>query len=215
MKRLLNRGLAGPYAAFIFVLAIAALVPAPLRAQESWWDWRWVSDAQQPYSMALSGGFGTEQYISKIFTAPWKTRDSGDRVVYLSGAREIGGLGHGALGFAIEAAYGRHFGRDNVNEYALSFVSRWNDFPWNGVIATTFSFGLGPSYTDTILPIERDKGITTKVLNQADLEFAFALPERPRNQVFFRIEHRSGVFGLIDGAGDGSNYLTLGYRRHF
>jgi hypothetical protein len=197
--------------AFAFLL----LSSAPLHAQEGWWGWQWAADGQQPYSLALSGGYGTELYISRVFTSPWNARDAGDRVVYASGAREIGRLGRGALGFSVEAAYGRHFGRDDFSEYALSLVSRWHDFPWNDVIVTAVGFGFGPSYATKIPPIERTKGITTKILNQADIEFAFAPPASPRNQLFFRVEHRSGMFGLIDGAGDGSNFLTIGYRRHF
>lgn len=181
----------------------------------SWLTWRWSGAADRPNAVALSGGYGTDQYLSRIFTSPWNTHDSSDRMVALTLDRELGRIGHGALGFGIEGQYAFHWGRAEYNEWALAVLARWHDFPWNQWIVTSFAFGLGPSYTNIIPPIEADKGITTKVLNQADLEFTFALPSSPWNQLFFRLEHRSGVFGLIDGAGDGSNFLTLGYRYHF
>lgn len=201
------------------IISFSILSPGHLSAQNaddgSWWSWQWSTAEQRPNSLALSGGYGTEQYFSRLITSPWNTRDSGDRLVALSAARELGRIGRRALGFEIQGMYGFHFGRLDYNEFSLAFVSRWHDFPWNDWVVTTFAFGLGPSYTNKIPPIEADKGITSKVLNQADIEFTFALPSSPWNELFFRLEHRSGVFGLIDGAGDGSNFLTLGYRYHF
>jgi len=203
----------------VAALAVLLACPVPLAAEEAeegdWLKWKWSTAADRPNAAALSGGFGTEQYVSRIITSPWNTRDSGDRMVALTIDRELGRIGHGALGFEIEGQYAFHWGQEDYNEWSLAAVARWHDFPWNQWIVTTFAFAMGPSYTNIIPPIEADKGITTKVLNQADLEFTFALPSQPWNQVFFRLEHRSGIFGLIDGAGDGSNFLTLGYRYHF
>lgn len=201
------------------VAACLILCPASAAAEEaeegSWLTWKWSGAADRPNAVALSGGYGTEQYLSRIFTSPWNAHDSGDRMVALTLDRELGRIGHKALGFGVEGQYAFHWGRAEYNEWAFAVMARWYEFPWNEWIVTTFAFGLGPSYTNIIPPIEADKGITTKVLNQADLEFTFALPSSPWNQLFFRLEHRSGVFGLIDGAGDGSNFLTLGYRYHF
>lgn len=201
------------------MLAVSLACPEPLAAEEpeegDWLTWKWSGADDRPNAVALSGGFGTDQYASRVFTSPWNTRDSGDRLVALTLDRELGRIGHGALGFGVEGQYAFHWGQEDYNEWSFAAVARWHDFPWNKWIVTTFAFATGPSYTNIIPPIEADKGITTQWLNQADLEFTFALPSEPWNQVFFRLEHRSGIFGLIDGAGDGSNFLTLGYRYHF
>ncbi|MCX7354780.1 MAG: hypothetical protein NTY59_08130 [Alphaproteobacteria bacterium] len=178
------------------------------------------------YRVAADGGavVDADAYASTVSLASadtvgiqigFEARDSGDRLVALTIDRELGRIGHGALGFGVEGQYAFHWGQENYNEWSLAAVARWHDFLWNKWIVTTFAFATGPSYTNIIPPIEANKGITTQWLNQADLEFTFALPSQPWNQVFFRMEHRSGIFGLIDGAGDGSNFLTLGYRYHF
>jgi hypothetical protein len=41
------------------------------------------------------------------------------------------------------------------------------------------------------------------------------LDKEEKNSVFFRINHRSGIFGLIAPEHVGSNFLNLGFRKYF
>jgi hypothetical protein len=97
---------------------------------------------------------------------------------------------------------------------------RWNKFPWNQYLMTSFGVGEGISYA-TRIPIEeaRDaeqEGDPTKhLINFLALEAAFALPAHPQWQLVTRIHHRSGAFGTYGAGNSGSNALTLGLRYSF
>jgi hypothetical protein len=52
----------------------------------------------------------------------------------------------------------------------------------------------------------------TKLLNYFSPEVTFALPDRPQNQFFVRLHHRSGIFHLINDVDDSITFFTLGFR---
>lgn len=84
-----------------------------------------------------------------------------------------------------------------LNEY---FIVRWRDFPWNRTVLTTIGVGEGVSWASHTSQKEEesesDPGDAPPWLNYLMTEFTFALPEHPEWQVAYRLEHRSGVFGL-------------------
>lgn len=53
-----------------------------------------------------------------------------------------------------------------------------------------------------------------KFLNYIGAEVA-VLDKEEKHSVFFRINHRSGIFGLIVPEHVGSNFLTAGFRKYF
>lgn len=95
---------------------------------------------------------------------------------------------------------------------------RWTWFPWNDTVKTTLAFADGPSYASEIDSQERiqsGNGRGSNFLNFASPEITFALPGHPDDQLVLRDEHRSGIFGLINGVHDASSFITIGYRRLF
>jgi hypothetical protein len=120
------------------------------------------------------------------------------------------------LNFEIDFSASAHFGGQDYAELAASPAVRWTWFPWNNWIYTNFRIGaLGPSVTTALSRFEAkntNNKYTTYFLCAGVEEWTFApSPDSPW-EVFFRVQHRSGIFGLIDGVDGGSNYLTLGWR---
>ncbi|MDF2866777.1 MAG: hypothetical protein K0S11_247 [Gammaproteobacteria bacterium] len=97
---------------------------------------------------------------------------------------------------------------------------RWNKFPWNQYLMTSFGIGEGLSYASRI-PAEEAKdaeqaGDPTKhLINFLTFELTAALPAYPQWQLVSRIHHRSGAFGTYGAGNSGSNALTLGIRYSF
>jgi len=97
---------------------------------------------------------------------------------------------------------------------------RWNKFPWNQHLLTSFGIGEGISYA-TRIPVEEardaeEQGDPTKhLINFLTLEATVALPAHPEWQLVSRIHHRSGAFGTYGAGNSGSNALSLGLRYSF
>lgn len=97
---------------------------------------------------------------------------------------------------------------------------RWNKFPWNSYVVTSFGIGEGVSYASRI-PIEeaRDadrEGYPTKhLINFLIFEATFAVPHYSQWQLVTRIHHRSGAYGTYGAGNSGSNALALGVRYNF
>ncbi len=111
-------------------------------------------------------------------------------------------------------------------ETNLALVGRWHKFPWNRYLQTSFSLGDGISYAAKLPPYEVDphgqlhgeqhaEVHTKRVLNYLLIELSVTRPEIAPWSVFFRIHHRSGVFGLIDDVDLGSDFVCLGVRYDF
>lgn len=93
---------------------------------------------------------------------------------------------------------------------------RWLDFVWDDVIDTSFAFGNGLSWATSVPDLEAqfhpDTG-GTQLLWHIAVELEFAIPGTTSWSSFFRVHHRSGVFGTFDDVDGGSNVLALGVRR--
>ncbi|MBA4368341.1 MAG: hypothetical protein C0403_11980 [Desulfobacterium sp.] len=134
-----------------------------------------------------------------------------------------------AEGYSYES---QNTGFNKHNEFNLLLALRWQKFPWNNHIKTSFGFGEGLSYATEKPPLEKDPHNilhpalyenspndkpydTSQLLNYLMFDMTFALPDYPQYQTFFRIHHRSGIFRLMNGYTCGSNYLTAGFRYQF
>ncbi len=110
--------------------------------------------------------------------------------------------------------YGKN--ENTIYEFDPYLVFRWANLPWNKVVNTSFAVGEGVSYDTSIPAIEKRQNSNTKrFLNYLMLEATFASPRDPRLQLFARIHHRSGVFGLYHAGNTGSNVVGLGIRYLF
>jgi hypothetical protein len=161
------------------------------------------------------GGFAIRENYTEFVSAPWDQSFAGRDLVMVAVGRELGRVLGGALTFEAELMYGFHFGGQAFHEFGGAIYARWSLFPWNDYVRTTLGLGIGPSYTTQLSDIERAKGHTSKLLNMANLELTLALPAYVDDRLLIRLEHRSGLFGAIDGAREGSNYLMFGYKRYF
>ena len=104
-------------------------------------------------------------------------------------------------------------------EFNPYFDIRWNHFPWNHFIKTSIAIGEGISYA-TRHPFQevRDpkKAEEAKtLLNYLMFEVGLSLPKYPQWQVFFRIHHRSGAYGLFCRGLIGSTAIGFGLRYRF
>ena len=114
-------------------------------------------------------------------------------------------------------------GYNTHEEYNAVLILRWLKFPWNRYLLTSFAFGDGLSYATKEPPIEMNQhninhGIenkNSKLMNYMLFELAFTLPQLPEWSAIFRIHHRSGMFGLINGVSGGSNFIGAGIKYDF
>jgi hypothetical protein len=106
-------------------------------------------------------------------------------------------------------------GRDPFLDINVSFNVRWVDFPWNEFVSTTFSMGVGLSYSHNVylMDIERYPNEDRSHLKfNWPIALTFAHPEHPEHQAMVFLLHQSG--GRIFDTG-GVNSLGFGYRFDF
>lgn len=179
-------------------------------------SWRWAGGDDRLHSLAVFAGEGTERNLSDTLENLVDFEGSTDRVVAVAAGRRIAWF-RDQLSLDGEAFYARHYGRERYHEVGLAAYLRWHEFPWSDILVTSFAIGAGPSYT-TIYPLlessekEEDR---SRILNQFNLEITVALPDYRHTSLVTRLQHRSGMFGIINGVRDASNFLTVGLRHEF
>jgi hypothetical protein len=126
-------------------------------------------------------------------------------------AYTLGRFRDDTLSLELEGQVVRHFGDQQLWEFNLPVAARWHHFPWNNRVATTAAFGIGPSYTTEVPPLEVElEDESQRLLYHWFLELTLGPPDAQWT-TSLRIHHRSGGFGSIADEG-GSNALTLGIR---
>jgi len=191
----------------------------------SWLVWHtddFFASCEGECSVALYGGREIRTQMTSAFlirnpVAPWNWQ-AGD-AEDLAGAfsRRFATL-FGALDLEAEAGIEQRFGNMHATVGWLAVDFRWTDFPWNRYLATTIALADGPSYASQIDEEERLRSGDNRgsnLLNFFSPEITFALPDRPDDQLMLRFQHRSGIFGLINGVEGGSSFAVIGYRRAF
>jgi len=205
-----------------FALALLGSGAASPASASDWWvadgdGWRWAdSDSGPVDSIAIFGGEGTERNFSDTLENLFDYQGSSDRMIAISAGRRVAWF-RDLLSLDTELFYARHFGRESYNEFGATAFVRWHQFPWNDHVRTSFAVGVGPSYT-TIYPKLEAQNLPedrSKILNQFNLELTLALPEYAETALIGRLQHRSSVFGLINGVHHASNFLTVGVRQEF
>ncbi len=125
--------------------------------------------------------------------------------------------------FALEAEgmvahhHGRHQeGRQSYQEYVAALLLRYDHFPWNDYLHTSFAVGNGLSLTSSTPEREvQIRGNSQELLNYLAFELEVTLPRYPRYSLAYRLHHRSGVYGLFGGVEGASDYYLLGLRYRF
>jgi hypothetical protein len=121
------------------------------------------------------------------------------------------------IDFEVEGQIVKHVTGQHHWEFNVLAVARWTYFPWNNIIKTSFAVGDGLSLaTETpVFEGQYHGEETNPFLNYLMFEFDFALPNNPQWSLVTRLHHRSGIYGLFNGANGASNALGLGIRYHF
>lgn len=179
-----------------------------------------IPETDRPvHYVTLLYGTGTDRNLSELVTRPFSPAPTSDRIALLAFGRELHRTFDERLAFEIEGLYAYHWPNGHFHEVGVTLNSRWHDFPWNDRLPTTFAIGVGPSYATKIPPIEASKGHRSKLLNQFNVEITTDLTDRrttDSNLAFVaRLQHRSGIFGLINGVHGGSDFLTAGFKWRF
>ena len=171
----------------------------------------------RPWAVSIFGGPGSDLDLSDTLKHLPSFDNSSDRIAAVALSRELARFDGGALSLDGELMGAHHFGNQRYEEIGAGLYARWHVFPWNDRVLTTMAIGIGPSYTTATPELEFQPGEVhhSRVLNQFNPEITFALPSQPQTALLLRLQHRSGMFGLIDGGWGSSNYLAVGLRQHF
>ncbi len=143
--------------------------------------------------------------------------DTGNHLIATALSRVAGHFGtHFTL--EPEVGLGQRFGGDSATEVWGALFLRYHGFPWDGTVVTTFAASTGINWASEVTDVEAQKannGDGSQWMHFFAPEITFALPSRPNVQLLFRFHHRSGVFGLVNDAGGGAQYGTVGLRIFF
>jgi hypothetical protein len=119
---------------------------------------------------------------------------------------------------ALNLTYQDDSGQD-VFEIAPYIMARWSNFPWSNTVRTTFGLGGGLSYATPIPSLEKQSTDANpdyeNLMHYIAIEATFALPSHKDWQLVYRLHHRSGVFGLMQGDNSGTTAVELGIRHYF
>lgn len=108
-----------------------------------------------------------------------------------------------------------HSGLQDHLEVNGAIIHRWSEWPWDGLLRTTFAGGTGLSYASDVPRLEREGKPgedAQRLLLYLVLEFEVAPYWAERWSIYARIHHRSGVFGTFGGVHGGSDHVGLGFR---
>jgi hypothetical protein len=170
----------------------------------------------RPNGIALFAGIYSTDVFTDIVTSPWDTRTEDIYLLSVSYNRRLATVFR-HLDIEVEAGAGRRFGDNTSFEGYLALGLRWTEFPWNEALRTSFAvFPIGPSYVADLSPSEVAKdGRSANWLNYFSLELTLASPSVPELEMLFRLHHRSGAFGAINGSTNGADFLSVGARYRF
>ena len=198
------------------VVVIAALASvAPAAAEDA------MAPARTPGRWAVSVFGGWEQSdapVTQVFRVIPNTDTRADNFVG-------GAVSYSVLRFwldftaEVEVGAGKRFPHSGATEGWAALFVRYH-LPWRDTIVTTLAASTGVNYADK-LPISEvfatyeDSRARSHLLHYFAPEITFALPQRPEHELFVRVHHRSGAWGVFNGVWGGADVATLGYRYRF
>lgn len=166
---------------------------------------------------------GIEATDGEMFTVFRAIPDRGERQDRFAGvqiSRELARFWGERLSLEAEVGVGSRFQHLHGAEGWAAIFLRYHGFPWDRYLVTTIAASTGVNYAtrlplselDTPDQLDRHK---SRLLHYLAAEITFALPDHRQHEVFFRLHHRSGVFGAFDGVRGGADVITFGYRYRF
>ena len=108
-------------------------------------------------------------------------------------------------------------GNDSPQVWGALYL-RYKYFPWNKFVHTTIAMNTGFSYSFKETAFEAAEGRadgTRRLLHYLAPEITFSHPKHRDWELVFRLHHRSGIYGLLGCGSCGTNFVTVGVRKHF
>ena len=172
-------------------------------------------------AIALAQDYALTIYAGRLTTEKWEQAilpgaDFADAtIVVAAGSWTVARFFDGKLSCELEAQVGKYFGDQDHWEFNLPIIGfRWHRFPWDRYVATSFAWGIGPSYATEIPPIEietSDSSSRWLIYWYGELTLG---PPAAGWEVMLRLHHRSDGFGTVAEDG-GSNAVCGGIRYRF
>ncbi len=173
-------------------------------------------------------GWGTEKWFVSLYggrfsnnalldIVRFQTQFEDSSIYVLSVGKEVGQY-KDKISFEWEGQIALHSGRQDHEEVNAVFILRWLPFVWDRFLDTSLAIGNGLSYATVEPPLEildSDTNKSSQWLYYLLVELAFRLPTQNEWDLFVRVHHRSGVFGLINDVDSGSNFIGCGIRYKF
>jgi hypothetical protein len=156
--------------------------------------------------------------VGQVIFLPHTISLSGSGLLGLALQRRLGPVletGLGRLYFEGEVHMVRHFAGQRHWEFNLPFGIRLTTARRMLGLADSLAFGLGPSYATEPPPHEARPGVpNARFRVYFHIEAARQLSDANGTQLFLRVHHRSGVWGLVAPRGS-SDAIAIGFRRRF
>ena len=188
-------------------ISTTQIAQAPVRFNSAPAEKPWHADI---WYGALNSGDFTESIID-----PASTSIEDEQIVGFTVGQKLFDLGYGfSFGLGV---LGAHRIDEGGFELGMPMTVTFDGFPWRERLPTKLAIAVGPSFISKITPTEKrkaDNNQGSKVLNMFSPEVEVGVPDTDWSG-FFRLHHRSGIFGLIDGVSGGSTYFTFGVRHRF
>jgi len=169
-----------------------------------------------PWQAEASVGFLNPGNFTDIVLRPHETSQGDEKLAGIAVGRKLFDLGYD---FSFElGGYAGHRIDEGGLEFAVPMTVVFDGLPWRDRLPLRLRLTVGPSFTTKISETEKDKDDDnqgSKLLNMFNPEIEVGVPGAPEWNGFFRLHHRSGIFGLVDGVTGGSTYLTVGVRHRF
>ena len=169
----------------------------PLLAHEKW------------FASIYGGIYSDTSLIENLY---FKNAIENSYINIISLGRELS-VYENKIAVEIEGQLGLHCGTQNHQEMNCAIILRWLSFPWDNYVDTSFAIGNGISYA-TMAPVieieNADNGNTNQWLYYVLVEWAITTPFQW--EFFWRIHHRSGIYGLMADSNAGSNFIGFGLR---
>ncbi len=196
--------------AMLFILSLLLLALSPRAARSS-----------EPGTHRVGvyvGRFSGSGLSTDIATLHWRRVDVEDAYLIAATYGQVLARFRHDLQLEWELQGAKHFGRQTHIEANALLLARWQRFPWNDSIYTTFALGEGLSLASRTPPLEVERhqqSGSQPLLNYLAIELTLASSSSSPWTWLMRIHHRSGAWGTIGGVYGASNVLAFGLRYSF
>ncbi len=148
-----------------------------------------------PWGVLFFGGILNKEDFAKLFV-PGKTKFDDQYFLGTSISRRIATWNHFSV--ELEGGGGYLFGNDKLAQIWGGVYLRYDDFPWNKMVYTTFAVNTGANYTFKKMAFEaKARGGANRLIHYFAPEVTFASPGNKNLELVFRIHHRSGAWGKL------------------